>query len=207
MGKFSMYKNILLYLILFISITSYSQRYRDFEVGPMLNYEHTSLYVSNDLFDGNKADGFSNSGFEPNYAAGIYGIYYLLPRIGLGAELYYQRTSSTELEGGEHYNSLTFMPYINIDPFRQLSGLYFGAGIGIAFIQEAPDYGGRVKEEDIRVVTIPVKLSISYRIRNQVTFEMGVQAEVFEVVHNQVRRNALYFGVKIPFNRVFSYYR
>jgi hypothetical protein len=200
-----MCKKIILSLFIIFSIDGYTQRYRDFEYGPMLNYEHTSLYLDNEIFKA--GEGTSNSGFEPNFAAGLYGVYYLWPKVGLGAELYYQRTSASDLKGNDHYNSVTIMPYVNYDPFRQVSGLYFGFGAGVAFIQEAPDFGSKVLEKDIRVVTIPVKISTSYRIRNQVTFELGAQAEVFEVVHNQVRRNGLFFGMKIPFNRIFTNYR
>ncbi|MGA8852805.1 MAG: outer membrane beta-barrel protein [Christiangramia sp.] len=200
-------KNLVFCCILLFTLNSFSQRYRDYEVGPMLNYEHTSLYVANNVFNGADAEGFANSGFEPNFAAGVYGIYYFRPKMGLGAELYFQRTTSSELKEGEYYNSLTFMPYINFDPFRQIKNIYFGAGIGAAFIQESPDYGSSVKEEDVRVITIPLRISTSYRIRNQITFEVGAQAELLEVVNGQVRRNSIYAGIKVPFNRVFGRYR
>ncbi|TBW27081.1 hypothetical protein [Gramella sp. KN1008] len=201
----------LFYCLFFLfSTLAYSQQWREireFEVGPMFNYHHTSLYVANNVFEESEAGGFSNSGFEPNYGLGIYGIYYLKPKIGIGAELFYDRSSSSALEEDNHYNSLTFLPYVNYDPFRRVRNLYFGAGMGVSFIQEAPEYGSAVKEEDIRVITIPVKLSASYRIRNQVTFELGIYAEVMEVVMDQVRRNALFFGMKVPVNRVFGGYR
>ncbi|MCM8569801.1 hypothetical protein NE848_10445 [Gramella jeungdoensis] len=202
-------KGLICCLIFLFSINTYCQQWREireFEVGPMLNYHHTSLYVANDIFYDDK-DGYSNSGFEPNYGLGIYGIYYLKPKIGIGAELFYDRTTSSELEDDNHYNSLTLLPYVNYDPFRRVRNLYFGAGIGVSFIQEAPEYGSVVKEEDIRVITVPVKLSASYRIRNQVTFELGIYAEIMEVVMDQVRRNALFFGMKVPLNRVFGGYR
>lgn len=202
-----MTKYCMIFLFIVSSFNTYAQRYRDFEVGPLFNFEYTSLYLAENVFNGTDAEGSSISGFEPNYAVGVYGIYYLLPKAGFGMEIYYQRTSSEELRGNDHYNSLTVMPYVNIDPFRQIQGINFGFGIGAAFIQEAPNFGATVKEEDVRVVTIPAKLSISYRIRNQFTFEMGAQAEVFEVVKDQVRRNSLYLGVKVPFNRVFGNYR
>lgn len=202
-----MFKNLSLFVIILFSIQSYAQRYRDFEVGPMINYEHTSLFLAENVYNGGEASGTANSGFEPNFAAGIYAIYYLLPRTGFGMEIYYLRTSSQELVDNDHYNSLTVMPYVNFDPFRQVEGIYFGFGIGAAFIQESPEYGAGVREEDVRVVTVPAKFAISYRIRNQFTVELGAQAEVFEVVKDQVRRNALYLGVKVPVNRVFGYYR
>ena len=101
---------------------------------------------------------------------------------------------------------MTFMPYVNFDPFNQIENVLFGAGIGASFIQNAPDYGN-VLEEDIRVITIPAKLSVSYRVRNQFTFEISAQAEVLEVVKDQVRRNSILLGFKIPFNRVFGNYR
>ncbi|MBT8296600.1 MAG: hypothetical protein KJO51_09300 [Gramella sp.] len=201
-----MLKKLLFILLFLFTLSSYSQRYRDYEIGPMLNYEHTSLYVSNDVFNSGEG-GSSISGFEPSYGAGLYFIYYFKPKLGLGTELYFQRTTSSELESGEYYNSVTFMPYVNIDPFRQISGWYFGAGLGLAFIQEAPDYGSSVKEEDIRVITIPLKLSTTYRIRNRASFELGAQTELFEVVNDQVRRVALFLGVKIPLNRVYGRYR
>ncbi len=190
-----------------VSLAVHSQRYRDYEVGPMLNFEYTSLYVASSVFGEKDGKNFSNSGHEPNYAAGLYGIYYFRPKMGLGAELYYQKTSSSALSGGDHYNSITFMPYVNFDPFRQIRNFYFGAGVGASFIQEAPDYGSTVQEKDIRVITMPVRLSTSYRIRNQFTFELGIQAELLEVVNDQVRRNSVYFGIKIPVNRVFGGYR
>lgn len=205
-----MRKKLFYCLIILFSINTYSQQWREireFEVGPMFNYHHTSLYVANDLFNGSNQDGYSNSGFEPNYGLGVYGIYYLKPKIGIGAELFYDRNTSSELEEDNHYNSLTFLPYVNYDPFRRVRNLYFGAGIGVSFIQEAPEYGTAVKEEDIRVITVPVKLSASYRIRNQVTIEAGIYAEVMEVVADRVRRNALFFGMKVPLNRVFGGYR
>ena len=98
------------------------------------------------------------------------------------------------------------MPYVNVDPFRYIKNWHFGGGVGVAFIQEVPDYRGAVLEEDVRVITIPLKLSTSYRIRNHITFELGAQAEVLEVVDNNVRRMALFFGVKIPLNRLNRYY-
>lgn len=201
-----MFKKLSFLLIILFSINGYNQRYKDFEIGPMLNYEHTSLYAANNVFDAGAGEEFSNSGYEPNFAAGIYTIYYFLPRMGLGAELYYLRTSTSRLESDNYYNSITFMPYVNFDPFRQVSNFYIGFGAGVAFIQESPDYGSTVSEADIRVITIPLKLSTSYRIRNQVTFELGAQAELLEVVNDQVRRNAIFIGVKVPFNRVFGRY-
>ncbi|WPY98570.1 outer membrane beta-barrel protein [Christiangramia sp. OXR-203] len=199
-------KKLLVIVLLFIAVKSFSQRYRDFEVGPSISYAHTSLYLSQDVFGSGESDSFTNSGFEPNYAVGIYAIYYLLPKAGFGAELYWQRTSASDLSDNEHYNSLTFMPYVNFDPFNQIENVLFGAGIGASFIQNSPDYGN-VLEEDIRVITIPAKLSVSYRVRNQFTFEISAQAEVLEVVRDQVRRNSILLGFKIPFNRVFGNYR
>ena len=89
-----MFKNFSLLLFLVFTIQSYAQRYRDFEVGPMINYEHTSLFLADNVYNGGDAAGTSNSGFEPNYAVGIYAIYYLLPKTGFGMEVYYLRTSS-----------------------------------------------------------------------------------------------------------------
>ncbi len=202
-----MIKKLFFLLVILFSIHSYSQRYRDYEIGPMFNYEHTSLYVANDVFGNGNGEGFSMSGFEPNYGAGVYFIYYLWPKTGLGAELFYQKTTTSKLEKDNYYNALTFMPYVNFDPFRHIKNWYFGAGIGASFIQEAPDYGSTVKEEDIRVISMPLKLTTSYRIRNSITFELGAQAELFEVVKDHVRRTAVYFGIKVPFNRVFWRYR
>ena len=202
-----MFKNFSLLLFLVFTIQSYAQRYRDFEVGPMINFEYTSLFLAENVFNGGETTAIKNSGFEPNYAAGIYAIYYVLPKTGFGMEVYYLRTSSQKLEDNDHYNSLTVMPYVNFDPFRQIEGIYFGFGIGAAFIQESPVYGASVREEDVRVITVPAKVSVSYRIRNQFTLEVGAQAEVTEVVKDQVRRNALYVGLKVPVNRVFGYYR
>ena len=200
-------KEKLCYFIMFLfSISSFSQRYKDYEIGPMLNYEHTTLLAVNGLLNDKEGSGYSTSGFEPNYAVGLYGIYYFKPKLGLGAELYFQRTTSTDLPGGEYYNSFVFMPYVNVDPFRQISNLHFGGGVGLAFIQELPDYGFGVKEEDVRVVTVPLKLSASYRIRNHITFELGTQVELFEVVDNKVRMMALFLGIKVPLNRLNRYY-
>ena len=172
----------------------------------MINYEHTSLYTTDNVFEINGGEDFSTSGFEPSYAAGLYYIYYFKPKFGLGAELYYQRSTSSKLESGEFYNSVTFMPYANYDPFRHIKNWHFGGGIGVAFIQEAPDYGESVREEDIRVITIPFKLSTSYRIRNHITFELGGQTEILEVVADNVRRVAFFFGIKVPINRLNRYY-
>ncbi|MDX1760782.1 MAG: hypothetical protein R3218_01370 [Christiangramia sp.] len=201
-----MIKPLSCFILLLFSISSFSQRYKDYEIGPMFNYEHTTLLVADGVLNDEEGSGHSTSGFEPNYAAGIYAIYYFKPKFGLGAELYFQRTSSAELPSGEYYNSLTFMPYVNVDPFRYIKNWHFGGGVGVAFIQEVPDYRGTVMEEDVRVITIPLKLSTSYRIRNHITFELGAQAEVLEVVDNNVRRMALFFGVKIPLNRLNRYY-
>lgn len=202
-----MLKKLVYCFIFLVSIKGYGQYFSEFEVGPMLNYQHTSLYVDNSIFGEPGAEGFSNSGFQSNYAAGVYAIYYWKPRIGIGAELYYDKTSSTLLGNENHYNSLTLMPYLNYDPFNRLRNLYFGAGAGLSFIQDAPEYGSKVKEKFVRVITIPVKLSASYRVRNQFTFELGANIEVLEVVQDIVRRNAVYFGLKIPVNRVFGQYR
>lgn len=190
-------------------MNSFGQKWREigvFEVGPMLHYQHTSFFADNAIL-GKKEAGSSFSGFDPNYAVGVYGIYYWKPKVGVGAELYYDRVSAAQLPAEDHYNSLTFLPYINYDPFKFLRNFYFGAGIGVAFIQEEPDYGTRVRQEDIRVITVPMKLSASYRIRNQVTFELGANVELMEVVASRVRRNAVFFGMKIPLNRVFGGYR
>ena len=201
-----MIKRFCCFFLFLFSISSFSQRYKDYEFGPMLNYEHTTLLVANGVLNNEEGSGHSTSGFEPNYAAGLYAIYYFRPKLGLGAELYFQRTTSTELPSGEYYNSLTFMPYVNVDPFRHLRNLHFGGGVGVAFIQEVPDYRGTVREEDVRVITIPLKLSTSYRIRNHITFELGAQAEILEVVADNVRRMAFFAGIKIPINRLNRYY-
>ncbi len=205
-----MMKKSLIGLIFLFSLNSYSQYWteiREYEVGPMLNFHYTSLYTANGLLNDKEEGGFSNAGYEPNFALGIYAIYYPKSNIGFGAELFYDRTSAKELERDEHYNSLTFLAYINFDPFRRIKNIYFGAGIGASFIQEAPDFGNLVLEEDIRVITVPVKLSASYRFRNQATVEIGGYVEATEVVIEQVRRNAIFLGLKIPMNRVFGGYR
>ena len=201
-----MAKKLIVFILFLFSINCFSQRYKDYEIGPMFNYEHTTLIVANGILNDKEEDGSYFSGFEPSYAAGIYAIYYFKPKLGVGAELYFQRTSASELEEDQRYNSLTFMPYINVDPFRRIRNLHFGAGIGAAFIQELPEYGSAVKEEDVRVITIPVKLSASYRLRNQVTFELGAKSELLEVVDENVRRMSLFFGLKIPLNRLNRYY-
>ncbi len=203
-----MRRNFVYAFIFLISFCGYGQYIpaKEFEVGPMLNYQYTSLYIANSVLN-KEGEGSSNSGFEPNYAVGFYGMYYFKPRIGVGAELFYDRVYSTELGAENDYNSLTLIPYMNYDPFRRIRNFYVGGGIGVSFIQESPEYGSEVKEEDIRVITIPLKLSISYRIRNQFTAELGGIAEITEVVDNQVRRNAIFLGIKVPVNRVFGGYR
>lgn len=201
-----MAKNLLFFIIFLFTINATSQRYKDYEIGPMVNYEHTTLYASNSIFVGSEGDDKGFSGFEPSYAAGVYFIYYFKPKIGLGAELYFQRTASTEFASDQFYNSITFMPYANFDPFRHIENWYFGAGIGAAFIQESPDYGARVAEEDIRVITLPIKISTSYRIRNHITFELGAQTEITEVVNDNARRVAVFLGIKVPLNRLNRYY-
>lgn len=202
-----MLKKTLPVLLFFLSLHGIAQRHKDYEVGPMLNFMYTSIYADNGIFEGELEEGFSNEGFEANYGVGVYTIYYFRPRLGLGAELFFQRTSTSRFDNDSYYNSLNFIPYVNWDPFRQIEGVHFGLGVGVSFIQEAPEYGSRVLEEDIRVITMPLKLSASYRIRYQATFELGVQAEVFEVIKDKARRNAIYAGLKIPINRVFGYYR
>jgi len=200
-----MAKKILICLTFLFAINATSQRYKDYEIGPMVNYEHTTLYASNSIFIGGEGDDKGFSGFEPSYAAGVYFIYYFKPKFGLGTELYFQRTTSADL-AGEYYNSITFMPYANFDPFRRIQNWYFGAGIGAAFIQESPDYGSRVSEADVNVITLPVKISTSYRVRNHITFELGAQTEILEVVKDNARRAAVYLGIKIPLNRLNRYY-
>ncbi|MCP9199143.1 outer membrane beta-barrel protein [Gramella sp. GC03-9] len=201
-----MARKLFFLLVLILSAESWSQQYgSEFEVGPLLNFQMTSLYVNNEVF--NNSEGFSNSGYEGNYALGVYGAYYLKPKMAFGLEFYYDRFSSPLLNEDDHYNSLTLMPYFNYDPFRRIRDFYFTGGIGVAFIQEIPDYGSRVQEKDIHVITVPVKLGISYRIRNQFTAEVGGLAELLPVVDDRVRRNAFYLSLKVPLNRVFGGYR
>lgn len=201
-----MARKFIILIFCLISGYNYAQQYgREFEVGPMLNFQMTSLYANNEVFE--NSEGFSNTGFDPNYALGIYGAYYPKPKMAIGLEFYFDRYSSSLLEEDEHYNSLSLMPYFNYDPFRRVRGFYFTGGLGVSFMQEIPDYGSQVKEEDIHVITVPLKFGFTYRIRNQFTCEVGALAELLPVVDDRVRRNALYISMKVPLNRVFTGYR
>lgn len=208
-----MLRKLIIIFIVVWSIQSHAQRRNGvFEIGPMVNFEYSTLFVNTGelVIDnyGKVKEEWENTGYESNFSGGIYAMYYFYEsRVGVGAELYYDKVSSTEFGEENYYNSITFLPFINLNIIEKLENLYFGAGGGVSFIQNSPEYGPEVNSEDIRDITIPLKLSASYRFRNRVTIETGVHGEILEAVKDLVLRNSFFVGVKIPVNRIIGNYR
>ncbi len=205
----TMLRTLIVLLFLFLSTQTFAQRRGGhFEIGPMFNLEYSTIYVNTGELvitnTGEVKEEWKDSGYDTNFSGGVYGMYYFESRIALGAELYYDKITSTEFGSENYYTSITFLPFINLNFIESVENLYFGAGGGVSFIQETPEYGSEVDPEDIREITIPLKLSASYRFKNRITFETGVHGEILGVVKDLARRNSFFVGVKIPINRILT---
>lgn len=204
-----MLRKLVVTLFLFLSIQSFAQRRGShFEIGPMFNLEYSTIYVNTGELvitnSGNVQEEWKDSGYETNFSGGVYGMYYFDSRIALGAELYYDKITSTDFGSENYYTSITFLPFVNLNFLERIENLYFGAGGGVSFIQQSPEYGPEVDPEDIREITIPLKLSASYRFKNRITLETGVHGEILTAVKDLAKRNSFFLGVKIPVNRIFT---
>ncbi|MDR5591221.1 hypothetical protein [Christiangramia sp. SM2212] len=206
-----MFRKLLISSILLLSIQSNAQRWGDFEIGPMVNFEYTSLIVSSGQKSinnqGRIEEDWNATGYESNFSAGLYTMFFIQERVGVGAELYYDKTTSTDFGEENYYTSVTFLPFVNINFIESIPGLYFGAGGGISLIQDSPDYMDLFEEEEIQDIALIGKLSATYRFRNIITIETGIHGDVLEVVKDRVKRNSFFLGVKIPLNRILIDYR
>lgn len=195
-------RGLLLFLLLGVT-NSYAQ---EFEIGPMLNLERTSFNIPDDSFiviggPGSGSKGSRTTGYENNFSAGIYGSYYFSERFAFSAELFYTKTTATEFEDYA-FNSINLIPYISYSLLEDIP-LFINLGGGVAYMVRTPDFNDRyeVEENEIKKVDIPLKLSVSYKVKNYFLIDFGIHSSVTRVVEDKILRTAYFIGVKVPLNK------
>lgn len=189
---------------LFLSTCLFAQ---DWEFGPLLNYESTTFTFPDDntiLVGGNGGRGIDNLGRESNFSFGVYATKNPIGRAFYGVELFYGRHTASETEGVT-VDAINFIPHFAFDFFD--IGLYIGAGIGVGYIintkgiDETPDGFGNGSE--IQRIDIPVRIALSYPLKNIITLEAGLRGAVTSFEKQaELKRNSFFVGIKVPLSEI-----
>jgi len=174
---------------------------QSFELGPMFAYESTTLSANNGVFgedeNGSTIDILDR---KNNFSAGIYFAKDVTSYFRYGAELFYGRHTATRLDGIT-VDALNFIPYLSGSILN--TNLHLNGGIGIGYIINISDNNGVLT--NTRDIDIPLKMSLSYHVKNKIIIEVGVKISPipsFEV-EEELKRNSLFAGIKIPVNQYF----
>lgn len=195
-------KKITLLIILIINQIGFSQ---EFEIGPMFNYESTTFNIPDSSFiiiGEFGGEGSRTTGFESNFSFGVYSQIFLKERIAIAGELFYTKTTSSELTDVE-FSSINFIPYISLALIVNTE-LYLNIGGGIAYMIKTPDFDNDDLTNRTKKIDIPLKLGLSYRFPKYLIIDAGVHSSITKVVEDELLRTAYYLGIKIPLNQFLS---
>ncbi len=192
---------------LFISTSIFSQ---DWEIGSILAYERTTFNFPDDntiIIGGPGGRASDDLGRESNFSFGAYAVKYPTELAFYGAELFYGRHTAARAPGIA-VDGISFIPHFGLDFFD--IGIFLGGGIGVGYIlnvdgiDETAD-DGFGNSPDTQRIDIPIRASISYRIKNVLTIEAGVRSSLtsFEK-QEELKRNSFFAGVRVPLNQFFS---
>lgn len=195
-------KKIILLVILFLCELTYSQ---EFEIGPMFNYERTSFNIPDDSFiivGEYGGEGSRTTGYESNFSIGIFSQFFLEERIAVAGELFYTKTTSTELKDIE-FTSINFIPYASLSLIKN-GELYLNLGAGIAYMIKTPDFQDEALNKKTKKIDFPIKLGLNYRFPKLVIIDAGIHSPFSRIVEDELLRTAYYIGIKIPLNQILN---
>ncbi len=193
-------KIFILSSLLLVYCFSHSQ---EFEIGPMFNYEATTLVIpDNSYFIVGEmgGQGTKSTGFETNFSIGVFAQYFLEERIAIAAELFYGKTTSTDLKDTE-FTSVSFIPYSSMSLIKN-SELYLNFGAGIAYMLKTPDFENEELNNKIRKIDVPFKIGLNYRFPKLFIIDVGIHNSFTKVVKDELFRTSYYVGVKMPLNQI-----
>lgn len=174
------------------------------ELGLLLNVSSTTLRVPNAeilISTGNIGgiqEGTDTTGRDINIMAGVYGSYAIDYLKNVGLELFYDRTSSKQIEN-VHFSALNLNLFLEYDPLN--INLYANLGAGAAYILNDIN----LENENYRQKKFDAygKVSLAYKFDNLGRIEVGTYFGVREVVEDYATRSKYYVGVKIPLSTYF----
>lgn len=193
-------KKFVFIILLFFCGLSYSQ---EFEIGPMFNYERTSFNIPDDSFiiiGDFGGEGSRTTGYESNFSFGIFSQLFLEERIAIAGELFFSKTTSTELRDIE-FTSINFIPYASLSLIRN-GELYLNLGAGIAYMVKTPDFENEDLNNKTKKIDFPIKLGVNYRFPKFVIIDVGIHSPFSRIVEDELLRTAYYIGLKIPLNQI-----
>lgn len=195
-------KIIILSALFLVFGFSYSQ---DFEIGPMFNYEATTLVIpDNSYFIVGEmgGQGTKSTGFESNFSFGVFAQYFLEERIAIAAELFYGKTTSRDLEDTE-FTSVSFIPYGSMSLIKN-SELYLNFGAGIAYMLKTPDFENEELNNEIRKIDVPFKIGLNYRFPKLFIIDVGIHNSFTKIIKDVLFRTSYYVGIKVPLNQTLN---
>ena len=193
--------NKILFLVLFslISFLGYGQ---ELIYGSMISYDETTFSIPDPtvLIIGNGAGlGSQNLGREPNFSFGGYVYNYPTDRAFYGGELFYSRHTATETPGVA-VSSINLIPQFGWDLLD--INLFFTFGVGVGYLAAIDGFD---ESQDLKKIDIPLKASITYRIKDIISLEIGVRDSVTNFEDSsEIQRNSFIAGVKVPLSALLS---
>jgi len=190
--------NKIIFAFAILNITfCYSQ---ENEFGFMLNLANTTLSVPNGGITINSGGGISentdNTGYKTNFAIGLYGSFNVQYRTNIGVELFYDKTSSKDLENIE-FSAINLVPYFDYDIFGV--NLFVNIGGGIGYIVN--DQGFENQNKKVEKFDFIAKIALAYKFDNLGRIEIGTYPAVTSVVKDYLSRHKYYIGLKFPIDK------
>ncbi|MCL8009492.1 hypothetical protein M8845_18875 [Gelidibacter japonicus] len=170
------------------------------EFGLMFNIANTTLSVPNGGITINSGGGISentdNTGYKMNFAIGLYGSFNVQYRTNIGVELFYDKTSSKDLENIE-FSAINLIPYFDYDIFGV--NLFVNIGGGIGYIVN--DQGFENQNRKVEKFDFIAKIALAYKFENIGRIEIGTYPAVTSVVKDYLSRHKYYIGIKFPIDK------
>lgn len=170
------------------------------EFGLMINLANTTLSVPNGGLTISSGGGISentdNTGYQTNIAIGIYGSFNIQHRTNIGVDLFYDKTSSKDLDNIE-FSAINLIPYFDYDLFG--INLFVNIGGGVGYIINEPNFDNQnLKTEKFDFIA---KIALAYKFNDLGRIEIGTYPAVTSVVKDYLSRHKYYIGIKFPIDK------
>ena len=193
------------YILLLFFLLGFNSNAQDkAQLGLMFDVTRSTLRLPNgEIYintggSGGISEGSDATGYDTNFAIGIYATTPLNYTQNFGLEIFYDQTTSPK------YNNLNFsvlniVPFIDYDPFE--INFYMNIGVGMGIPLNNPQFSNTLTETKIDFFG---KVSIAYEFEGIARFEFGGYPGVREIVEDTFIRSKYYFGVKLPISCYFD---